>query len=93
MLEVVAVQRGILIVSENRYFDLIQDSVGRDSEWTRAFRTAWGLDPAGSQYRERGMAALVLYRLSAAMFNQIIPDPHRDVIDRTLELMKEAGYS
>ena len=35
-----------MIVSENRYFDLIQDSVGRDSKWTRAFRTAWGLDPS-----------------------------------------------
>ena len=32
MLEAVAVQRGLMIVSENRYFDLIQDSVGRDSE-------------------------------------------------------------
>ena len=50
MLEAVAVQKGIMIISENRYFDLIQDSVGRDSEWTRAFRTAWGLDPNGSQY-------------------------------------------
>ena len=60
MLEIVAVQRGILIVSENRYFDLIQDSVGRDSEWTRAFRTAWGLDAGGSSYRQRGPAALTL---------------------------------
>src|SRR5215216_2894697 len=34
MLEAVSVQRGIMIVSENRYFDLIQDSVGRDSKWT-----------------------------------------------------------
>ena len=40
MLEAVAVQRGLMIISENRYFDLIQDSVGCDSEWTRAFRMA-----------------------------------------------------
>jgi hypothetical protein len=92
MLEAVAVQRGILIVSENRYFDLIQDSVGRDSDWNRAFRAAWGLDPTGSQYRERGIAALALYRLSAAMFDPILPDRYRDVINRTLQLMKEAGY-
>ena len=45
MLEAVAVQRGLMIISENRYFDLIQDSVGRDSKWTSAFRAAWGLDP------------------------------------------------
>lgn len=89
MLEAVAVQRGIMIVSENRYFDLIQDSVGRDSEWTRAFRIAWGLDPNGSQYSQRGAAALTLYRLSAEMFDELLPDRHRDVVNKTLQLIKE----
>ena len=93
MLETVAVQRGIMIVSENRYFDLIQDSVGRDSEWTRCFRTAWGLDPRGSQYQQRGAAALALYCRSAEMFDELIPDKHHEVVHRTLQLIKEAGYS
>lgn len=93
MLEAVAVQRGLMIVSENRYFDLIQDSVGRDSKWTAAFRTAWGLDPVSSQYQTRGAAALKLYRLSAAMFDQWIPEKHRAVVNRTLQLIKEAGYA
>ena len=92
MLETVAVQRGILIISENRYFDLIQDSMGRDSAWTRAFRTAWGLDPGGSGYQQRGAAALSLYHLSAEMFDGMIPDKHREVINKTLQLIKEAGY-
>ena len=92
MLEAVAVQRGIMIVSENRYFDLIQDSLGRDSKWTGAFRTAWGLNPSGSEYRQRGSAALALYHLSAEMFAQLISDKHRDVINKTLQLIKEAGY-
>ncbi|MBN2119351.1 MAG: nucleotidyltransferase domain-containing protein [Anaerolineales bacterium] len=91
MLEAVAVQRGLMIISENRYFDLIQDSVGRDSKWTRAFRTAWGLDPGASQYQSRGAAALTLYRLSAAMFAELIPEKHRAVVDKTLLLIKEAG--
>lgn len=93
MLEAVAVQRGIMIVSENRYFDLIQDSVGRDSKWTGAFRTAWGLDYASSQYQSRGAAALKLYRLTAGMFDDLIPGRHRDVVKHTLRLIKEAGYS
>jgi hypothetical protein len=93
MLEAVAVQRGLLIISENRYFDLIQDAVGRDSKWTSAFRAAWGLDPASSQYQTRGAAALRLYRLSAAMFDALIPDRHRDVINHTLQIIKDAGYS
>src|SRR5215212_8246682 len=83
MLEAVAVQSGLMIVSENRYFDLGQDAVGRDSKWTRAFRTAWGLDPAASQYQSRGAAALVLYRLTALMFDKLIPEKHRDVVNAT----------
>ena len=91
MLEAVAVQRGILVVSENRYFDLIQDEMGRASKWTGAFRTAWGLDSTSSQYQTRGIAALTLYRLSAAMFDELIPKKHRDVVENTLRLIREAG--
>ena len=93
MLESVAVQRGIMIISENRYFDLIQDSVGHDSAWTRAFRTAWGLESGSSDYQSRGVAALKLYCLSAEMFDELIPEKHRQVVDRTLKLIKEAGIS
>jgi predicted nucleotidyltransferase len=93
MLETVAVQRGVLIISENRYFDLIQDAMGRDSKWTNAFRTAWGLDPTSSQYQTRGGAALRLYRLSVEMFDALIPEKHRAVIDHTLQIIKDAGYS
>jgi predicted nucleotidyltransferase len=91
MLEAVAVQRGLMIVSENRYFDLIQDAVGRDSKWTRAFRTAWGLDSGSSQYRSRGNAALALYGLTAALFDKLIPARHRPVVNRTLQLIKETS--
>lgn len=92
MLEAVAVQRGLMIVSENRYFDLIQDAMGRESRWTRAFRTAWGLDEGSAQYPSRGAAALLLYQLTAALFDELIPEEHREVVDRTLHLIKEAGY-
>ena len=92
LLEAVSVQRGLMIVSENRYFDLIQDSVGRDTKWTSAFRTAWGLDSTSPQYQSRGVAALTLYRLTAAMFDRLIPEKHRDVVNNTLRLIKEAGY-
>lgn len=91
LLHAVAVQRGILIVSENRYFDLIQESVGRDTKWVGAFRTAWGLDSTSSQYQSRGAAALKLYRLTAAMFEGLIPEKHREVVNKTLRLIKDAG--
>ena len=93
MLEAVAVQRGVMIVGENRYFDLIQESMGRDSDWTRAFRTAWGLQPGASGYECRGAAALSLYRLTAALFDALIPEKHREVVNKTLQLIQEAGTS
>ena len=93
ILEALAVQRGIMIVSENRYFDLIQESVGRDTKWVSAFRTAWGLDSTSSQYQSRGAGALTLYRLTAVMFDGLIPEKHRDVVKNTLRLIKEAGYA
>jgi hypothetical protein len=92
MLEAVAVQRGLMIISENRYFDLIQDSMGRDSAWTRAFRTAWGLDLGSSQYQARGTAALTLYCLTTSMFDKLIPEKHREVVNNTLQRIKETGY-
>ncbi len=93
MLEAVAVQRGIMIVSENRYFDLIQDSMGLESSWTRSFRAAWGLDRNGTQYQTRGAAALSLYHLTAAMFDSLILEKHREVVQKTLQIIKEASYS
>lgn len=93
MLEAVAVQRGLMIISENRYFDLIQEAAGRESEWTHAFRTAWGLDPSAPQYQSRGAGALMLYFLTAEMFDKLIPEKHRDVVNTTLRLIKEASYS
>jgi hypothetical protein len=67
--------------------------VGRDSEWTRAFRTAWGLETDVCDYRSRGAGALTLYSLSAKMFDELIPEKHREVVNKTLEIIQEAGYS
>lgn len=91
--EAVIVQRGVMMTSENKFFDLIQESVGRDTKWVSAFRAAWGLDSPPAQYQSRGAAALTLYRLTAAMFDELIPDKHRDVVNNTLRLIREAGYS
>ncbi|MFN8403765.1 MAG: hypothetical protein U0V48_09435 [Anaerolineales bacterium] len=50
-------------------------------------------DANASQYQSRGAAALTLYRLSAVMFDEFIPEKHRDVVNNTLRLIKEAGYA
>jgi len=88
----VMVQRGLMMTSENRAFDIIQEAVGRDTKWVSAFRGAWGLDAGSAQYQARGAAALRLYRLTAAMFDGLIPEVHRPVVENTLRLIKEVGY-
>ncbi len=86
----VAVQRGMMMGSENRYFDIIQENVGRSHEWTRAFRLTLGADIGDgnvSAYKTRGQAALVLYRYTAQLFRNIITEQHRAVIENTLQLV------
>ena len=91
----VATQRGLLIESENRYFDIIQDSVGRNSEWTHSFRLALGADFGAMDkppFKTRGMAALSLYRYTALLFEEIIASHHRNVVETTINLIQKAGY-
>ncbi len=95
MAKIIAVQRGIMIETENRYFELIQDSVGQDSKWTCAFRLALGMDidlQQMTQFKTRGAAALALYGQTAKLMDGIIQEEHRDVIINTLKLMEDAGY-
>ncbi len=90
----VATQRGLLIESENRYFDIIQDSIGRESEWVRSFRLALGADIVSDipLFKSRGSAALALYRHTALLFRSIILVRHRKVIENTVQLIQDAGY-
>jgi hypothetical protein len=91
--EAVAVQRGLMIESENRYLDILQNSLGRSHPWTKAFRLSFGMDFGDANvpaYQTRGRAALDLYRETAILFKDIITDKHREVIANTLQLI-EAG--
>lgn len=84
------VQRGMIMESENRYFDIIQENIGRTHEWTRAFRLALGADVGDVNipiYRTRGEAALELYTHTAHLFKNIISEKHREVIENTLQLV------
>jgi len=85
-----AVQRGMIIESENRYFDIIQKNIGHTHEWTRAFRLSFGMDVGDVNilaYQTRGKAALELYQQTALLFEKIINDRHREVLENTLQLI------
>lgn len=87
----VLVQAGLMIESENRAFDLLQDHIGRDHAWTKAFRLSFGMDYGDMDvpaYQTRGKASLDLYRETAILFKEIINDEHRAVIENTLQLIE-----
>lgn len=86
----VATQAGLMIDSENRAFDIIQDHLGREHAWTRAFRLSFGMDVGGPvfpAYQIRGRSALDLYVQTALLFKNIITDNHHEVVENTLQLI------
>jgi predicted nucleotidyltransferase len=81
---VVAVQRGLLLTSENEYFSAVGEAVGRGSAWTTAHHTAVGFDQPLSDNRRRALAALDLYRETAALIDSVIRPEHRQVIEQAI---------
>jgi hypothetical protein len=96
MTKALAVQRGILMTSENSYFQQVQQAAGMDSAWTRAHRLAAGLDygaPDRPPAVVRGLAALQLYQETVTLLRTILCPEHREVIEATVQaitsLLKE----
>jgi predicted nucleotidyltransferase len=91
----VAVQRGMIMESENRYFDIIQETIGHTHAWTRAFRLSFGMDVNSKfpTYQTRGRASLDLYQQTAFLFQNLISDKHREVIENTLQLISSYQQS
>ena len=86
---ILAVQQGLLLESENEYFRRVQVAAGPTSAWSRAFRLAAGFDPlpAGqSSPVQRGKAALQLYVESVNLLEAIIYAEDAPVIRRAVEL-------
>ncbi|MBZ0282139.1 MAG: nucleotidyltransferase domain-containing protein [Anaerolineae bacterium] len=81
LVNVVAVQKGILVESENVLFQAVQDAA--DAEWSELFRIAAGWD--ANPVRMRALAGLGLYAATARMLRGIIAPEHETVINWTLE--------
>ena len=89
------VQRGVLIPTENAFIDLAQDIAGRSSAWTRQFRLAVGLEPLPLEqpaFTGRAVAGMRLYCETAKLLQNILLPEEAAVVNRTIEIIKEAGY-
>ncbi len=95
MAELLLVQRGVLVPTENAFIDCAQAAAGRNSEWTRQFRLSIGLDgPPADQppFICFGMAGLRLYRETVALMRGILRPKDAPLVERALEVIREAGY-
>jgi hypothetical protein len=82
--QVVIVQRGLLIRTENSWFQQVYEAVGWDSDWTRYHRLAYGFEggPArGPAFEARAMASVHLYEETAKLLRPILRPEHARVID------------
>lgn len=96
LMQAVAVQRGVMISSENQYFEQIEASVGWESDWTLAFRSAWGLVPPVDgipPFQSRGAAALRLYQATAKLLDGILPDGGRPTVEGALILIRRSKFT
>lgn len=96
MVKAIAVQRGVLINSDNTYFQQVQDAAGRDSEWTRWFRLSAGLD-RGMEHlppaKAQGIAGLRLYCETAALLRPVLRPEHAEVVEKTLAAIRGSGLA
>lgn len=90
---VVQVQRGILLSSDNTFYDEPAEAVGWDSEWVRLRRIAFGIaveNEAAPSLREQVMAGLRLYALTAEMLEGILQPEDRSLVAETVHLIRRA---
>jgi hypothetical protein len=92
MMRTISIQRGLLIESENVFFQAVQDSLGLNSAWSQALRLASGLDDRPdntySSMQYRGRAALRLYQETTVLLKPIIRTEHQAIIERALSLIE-----
>jgi predicted nucleotidyltransferase len=92
--QIVIVQRGLLIQTENSWFHQVYDAVGWDSDWTRYHRLANGFE-AGPRhlppFEARAIAALHLYQETARLLRHVLRPAHAEVVDTAIENVHRLG--
>lgn len=88
-----AVQRGILMKTDNTFYQQVQEAVGLDSAWTHYHRLAAGLEIGPTDMppvKVQGIAWLHLYAEMVKLFRPIFRPAHREVVEETLSVIERA---
>lgn len=90
-----AVQAGLMIQSENKIFSMMQEHFCKNPAWVQSFRRSFGMDVEVGvpTYQTRGRASLDLYEQTYLLFENLINDKHREVIENTLQLISSYKQS
>jgi predicted nucleotidyltransferase len=91
----ILVQRGVFIPSENILIKIVQETAGWESDWTRQYRLAVGLDtlpPEQPAFIGRGVSGLRLYCETAGLLQESLQPEDAAVIYRAIEIIQKAGY-
>ncbi|MFN8384318.1 MAG: hypothetical protein U0V02_20440 [Anaerolineales bacterium] len=90
-----AVQVGLMIESENKIFSMLQERFRNNFAWVQSFRQSFGMDVEAGipAYQTRGKASLELYEQTYLLFENLINDKHREVIENTLQLISSYKQS
>jgi hypothetical protein len=92
--QLLAIQRGVLITTDSRFFRQVQESVGLTSDWTQAHLRAVSIEPAPagvSALHWRGSAFLSLYIETVKLLRPIMHPTECEVIEQTLRVIEASG--
>jgi hypothetical protein len=92
--QVVIVQRGLLIQTENSWYQQVYDEVGWDSDWTRYHRLANGFEtgpPHLPPFEARAIAGLRLYEETADLLRHVLRPAHAQVVDTAIANIHRFG--
>lgn len=88
----VAVQRGVMVQTNSTYLRQVQDAVGASSRWTQLHRIAGGIAKLTDQpltLEVRGLAALLLFAMTAEMLQDSSLPEHLPVIMETAQFARD----
>jgi hypothetical protein len=85
---VIQVQRGVLVESDNTFFEQIEAAVGPHGAWARLRRAAFAIEPGGGRapptLREQVTAGLRLYVETARLLEDALTEEARPLVEATV---------
>lgn len=88
---IMQVQRGVLLASDNDFYEAVAEALGRESEWQRLRQVAFGIAHADGHpptLREQVVAGLRLYVATAALLAPVLRPEDQSLIMHTVELIR-----